>query len=298
LEQQFKIPYPDKGVFEHQANPTDMVTAETQYVNIIEKVDYESPNGIEIHLRGALFPSKGFPTPEAILAVNHVKRFLMGEIQTVMKTDLKYFLALAVFLPWKRKLKIFNIWVKDFVVLSDQILNSYYLKPERMSPLGRELNSTITKFLNELGADSFLVSGFARVISTLIDYDSAYRLRIEDLMSETSKELILVQPIQEIKNMLRLLVERDSKRKDLQGKFKAIGYALSALLLIPRIRKAFKTAIIKSDFKRFQLDEADRYHCLRMAGYEFLGRTIEDRFQEYIDMHHGEIPQMYVLNHK
>lgn len=289
----FSIPYPPQEIFEYGGNPVDHVTAEAQYVNIIERIEYPESGGIFVYLKGALHPSKGFPTPEAIGALNLVKRILITQFLVLFRTDIKYFVGLAIFLPHKRKMDALNEWLYNFDKLSWDIIGPYLMKVERMTPIGQEIYKMTYATLQYLGVGGGKWDMTARIVSALIDYDTAYRYRVQDLLSETTKEKLYTAPITEIKRLLAILVERDPERKHLQEKFKAIGTAISILLLIPRFRKLFKRVILESDFHRLQFDEADRYHVLRLDGYQFLGRTIEDRFQEYLTLHNGTPPPLY-----
>jgi hypothetical protein len=229
-----------------------------------------------------------------MLAVNLAKRLLISQFLVAVKTPLKYFLALALFLPWKQKLKIFNTWAYNYNQVADRVLRPYYLKVNRMTSLGQEIYGILISLFTELGVGKGKIEPTSRILATIIDFDTAYRYRIEDLMSETSKEQMLKRPIREIRRLLKILQDRDS-RPELNSKFSAIGLALAAILLIPRFRKAFKKAMGNCTFSNLQLDAADRYHVLALDGYKFLGRSIEDRWAEYVRMHNGNPPKLYKL---
>jgi hypothetical protein len=294
LNEEFHIPYPDPRIFQVGGRPTDHVTQEKQYVQIIEKIEYPESGGIFVYHVGSLFPAKGFPTPEAINAVNLIKRFLITQF-LLLKTDIKYFVAPMILLPYKRKINILNGWLNDFIRLSDDILGPYYLKTERMTPLGQEIYAILVNALTELGIGKSKIISTARIVATIIDYDTAYRYRIEDLMSETKKLWVLEKPIGEIRRLLKILQERDPTRPHLSKKFQAVGYFIAILLILPRFRKIFKKVIKECNFEKLQLDEADRYHVMKLDGYKFLGRTIEDRWPEYVKMHNGKLPDSYIL---
>ena len=288
--EEYHIPYPPRDVFEYGGTLVDQVISEPQYLNIIEKIEYPDSGGMFIYHRNSLHPVKGFPIPEAIASINLVKRFFIIQVLTVIKTDLKYFIIPMLLLPFKRKVKFFNKWINGFSGLSEKILQPYFLKENRMTPIGREIKFIIRRMIEELGVDSpWIVS---KVFASMIDYDSAYRYRIEDLMSETTKEKILQKPITEIRRLIKILAERDS-RIGLNTKFKSVGIMLSVILLSPRIRNIFRKVISECEFNNLQPDEADRYHVLKLDGYKFLGRTIEDRWQEYVKLHNGNPPILY-----
>jgi hypothetical protein len=229
-----------------------------------------------------LYPEKGFPTPEALWACNLAKRFLIRQVKFLF--EIKFSL---LFLP--NKLKKIDDWLYGYNKLAKMILAPYYLKDIRYSAFCRELRTLIGEFLKGIGFLENTAESFARTFSTLIEYDTAYRYRIEDILSETTYDKLKITPRSEIKRLLGVFAQRENKPHLVQ-KFKWIGLGLSFALLIPKIKRAFNKALDQIDFTKLQLDEADRYHVLRLDGYEFMGRTIEDRIGEYVKRHNGNPP--------
>lgn len=114
--------------------------------------------------------------------------------------------------------------------------------------LKEEFQQSITKEIIQM-----FPSKLGIAIAHVLEYDSAYRFRLQDLASETTKEALLAHPIQEIRRLAII-----SKRRDYDVAGKKIRYALyilMILLLIPRIRSKFN----EGDFSKIQLDESDRY---------------------------------------
>ena len=234
-----------------------------------------------------LYPEKGFPTPEAVWACSLAKKFFIKQIGFLFK--IKF---LLLFLP--NKLKILSKWLGDYNELAYAALIPYLLDDIRHSAPCRELRVFIREFLGEIGGGEIgeeASDRFAKIFATIIEYDTAYRYRIEDILSETTSEKLKTAPRREIKHLLGIFAQREFRRPLLVEKFKFVGLGLYFALLLPKVKKAFINALDKIDFTKLQLDEADRYHVLKLDGYEFLGRNIEDRVQEYVNLHNGNPPR-------
>ena len=226
------------------------------------------------------YPEKGFVTPEAIGATNIAKKGIMTFIR---------------FLPFPTR-KSVERWIHSYADFADQVLSPYYLQDIRYTPIAQELKKFIETFLKILKIDSEnSAKRFAKAFATLIEYDSAYRYRIEDILSETTKDKLLDNPRKEVLRLFEIFKTREP-RKHLIKKFGLFVSPLSLVLWIPFVKKAFKEAVRNVDVKKMQLDEADRYYILRFDRYKFLGRTVEDRLEEYVKIHNGNPPTSVELS--
>jgi hypothetical protein len=233
-----------------------------------------------------LYPIKGFPTPEIVGATNFAKRALIGQIR-FFANNWTVLLGL-IFLPFKRKLKIFENWLWEYRELSWIALKPFLMQDSYYSIPSKAIKRFVEVFLNELGIKEDL---FPKIFAHLIEFDTAYRYRIEDIASEANFKDLYNNPRKELKRLFNIFTQRETLRSSLRNKFRYIVSILSIVLLSRKIKKAFRMALLSINFKDICLDEADRYHVLRMNGYQFLGRSIEDRIEEFIKLHNGTPPQ-------
>jgi hypothetical protein len=121
---------------------------------------------------------------------------------------------------------------------------------------------------------------FSMIISNLIDLDNAYRLRFEDTMSETSKEK-LQNPRKEIKRLLGIMKDREIrpgvKGRAIHYKFKVFAYLLSLMMLIPKVKRAFLSALSIIDLEKMKLDDTDQFWCSMRCDYKWMGLTDSER---------------------
>lgn len=127
-------------------------------------------------------------------------------------------------------------------------LQPHTLKSQYMCPFAREIRKM---FPSKLGL----------IISTILEYDAAYRLRFQHLCDNTSKEKLLAHPFKEVRRLLAI-----NKKKDLpevHSKFKRFALCITVLLITRR--QAFRDC----DFSKLQTDEADRYWLKQRTDYAY-----------------------------
>lgn len=286
-------------------NPTaQTIKAQVNITFITTKIE-PTKNGIMRYMKGGndvelKYPVKGWPTPENMWNCNIVKRILVSYILTIGLPSNSLAILGFLLTPWRWKLKTLNRAIKEFNHVADWILSTSYYKEEIYGPFPKELKRTIYLFLYYIGIAPEEAKAFGRIVSHLFESDDAYRYPSEDTMSETTKEKLLTNSRKEINRLINIFVERntgknaeDLKTDDNRGvstKFYLTGKIISFLLILPKFKRAFKKTVQEIDITALQLDKADRYHVLLNKAHNFLGKTFEERYQEWVDIHDGNPP--------
>lgn len=249
----FHVPQPSDELYLFPTGKNQII-AEARKSFVIDRLDFD--HGINIYIQGALYPKKGFPTPEAIWACNFVKRLII-------------------------KFPLMLLSLKGFNEVAMKVINPCLLKEEYQMAITKEIYGFIFLFLKKIGYSSPTANDFAMIFSHLIEYDNAYRYRLEDIMSETTKERMIKRPIGELKRLLRIEKKRDVK--GVSCKFKRMINLLCLALCLPNVRRAYRFALKDkdSDFACFQYDEADRYWVCQRTDYLFMGLSYEERQKKY-----------------
>lgn len=235
-------------------NTTPAIYRENTSLFLMERAEY-TPEGIRRYYRGAKYPQKGFPYPEAMTAANTAKRALM---QMININPLNFLFPKKI--------------IATYVRTGDWVLHNYYRKDEMLSPAPRELKGFLTRFLHELHYDEVL----GKIIATIFEIDNMYRMRLEDIASETTKEALLARPFREVRRIMKIGASREETDSQ-RIRFNRFGTILSLTLLLPHVRKAFRRALEPCSFSNFQYDDADRYWVGTLGGYKFEGITWSER---------------------
>ncbi len=160
------------------------------------------------------------------------------------------------------------------------IVSPYVLKPEYMTGLASELQGLIFAFMIRCGLDNQVSKMFCTIFGSVIEYDNAYRYRLEDIFTETTKEALQANPKKEIKRLISLYCSRE-KDWGVAMKFKTIHKLVSVFFWIPKVKQAFIKALDGCEFKRLQFDDIDRYWCNPRLDYDFFGESYVDRMKRH-----------------
>jgi hypothetical protein len=251
----------------------EQVMNEGSVFYIIEKVDFK--DGIRCFIRGAEYHQKGMAAPEVLFALNMVKKIVMEALRIAVRPEFLIGVAVTALKPRKWRIKALESFINCYNDIGYKVISPYLLKKEFMIPCSRELRNITENFLRKLGITEINSTRFAAIFSHIIEYDNAYRFRVEDLMSETTREKLYKNPIKEVWKLKKICAQRD--HKNVGWKFQGIALVLCIGLCFPSVRKAFKKAVFESDFEKLQYDDVDRYWTAMRTDYPWWGLEAEER---------------------
>lgn len=281
------VAIPPQELFETKNAIDQSLLNPGQIFNLYERVEYPPEGGIYIYFKGIPYPRKGFPTPEAVYNNDLIKRFTLTMVSMVADKAMILPMAMIALMPWKTKLRLMHRAADKYIRMMDWTIRGHYLIEKRYSNPCRSLRKVIKDFILLLGLDMYIAEEIAKGVATIFEYDDAYRLRLEDVASETRQWKLANNPVSEICRLRKIFMARENiggVKDSVGGLFKIFSIAL----FHPKVRRAWRIAIMNMnsiDFRWLQLDNADRYHVLRRSDYNFTGRTLEQRTEIYLDVH-------------
>lgn len=286
--------------------------------HIAERTETPPEGGIYVYYQGMPFPKKGYPFPEAAFANDNLKRVTRYLLTLISGKEMVLPLLVFAILPWKIKLRKIERMIDEYIRVATWLQNECYLETDRYSYPAKEVGGFVYEFLVALEMDKGLLKitsdtgeeigmirergidsppiwvsmkenhqsyvwAMARVVATIFEHDDAYRLRMEDIASEVNQAALVQDPRAEIKRLTQIFASREKTHAtDMVKRFSQV---FSLLLLHPKIKKAFRKAVVKVNFERLGLDNADRYHVLQRGDYDFTGRSVEDRKRIFGEFH-------------
>lgn len=270
-----------------------MKTSQKTLLYYTKQTTYPETGGMYMEYVGVKYLRQGFVFPEAIDNVNKLKRLSVLFLSLINGKGIKG--RIGSFLAhFTRVADWMFLWYDP---VSKQT-HTIYLKDNRYRQSIRELIKFINNFLDFLGIEvkeeNGLKKNFGRVIGTMIENDNAYYWRMEDVFRETSKEKLLANPSKELTRLLNIYISRE-KSTDI-FKAQAIIKFLKIAFWLPGVKKAFKKAIDSVDIEKFKMTSDDRYFTMIYEGYDFEGKTIEERTKIWLDMSGGVPPPRVVIN--
>ena len=280
---QVMMPRPD--VFNSKHILEQRIVYANQRYPIYDRTEYPDEGGIYVYYKGMKYPRKGFPFPEAVWLNDIAKRVSVMLMRTFLSADMLIYMPIFLLMPWPLKKKTINKIVAAYEHTLDWITQSYTLTDHRLSNPCRTLKKLVYEFIK--GLDLKNATEMSRHVSIMIEYDDAYRYRMQDVFNEANRQQLIESPVREVRRLIKIFFEREQVAK-MPRKFKFAMDAASIALLHPKVRRAFKgafAAITDKEFAMLGLDNSDRYHVLLRNDYNFLGRTFQERRNIYIDYH-------------
>ncbi len=230
-------------------------------VKLTTKIDLVYGQGVLKYHKGAeMYPEKGLTEPKAMFAANFAKKLL---VHTVRLSKWSLFMYKDV--------------IGTYVELAERIIKPYIIHLHFMPPVARNLTIFFTKFLQSIGISQYNANRFAEIIGTIIALDDAYRFRLQDIASETTKEKLSKNPRRELLRLLRIYKVREGASPAIAKKILAIKPIIYFGMLIPKFKKAFIDAIQQINMEEMAYDENDRYWVALNPEYIFFGKTLEER---------------------
>jgi hypothetical protein len=285
MKKKMTIPYPDRGIFVNDDKHTASIK-EQDTTMMLDHIEYAPFKGSLIYIKGATYPKKGFPTPEAVWAINQVK-VVLRESLSLFNT--KAFMV-GFLLTWNKKAFIEKA-LRSYNTIAMRALKPYMIKMEYLCPTAYSANNGMMLFLTELGIDQQVASDFACIFAHILEYDDAYRYRVQDIASIMSYDFISSMPGIEFDYLFNTYMKRELN-ETVASKVTNIRRLLKYVLMIPRLRKALVAAILFS-LPGMKYDEADYYWVSMRGDYLFGGKTYEERYEAL-----KERPNQYNVIHE
>jgi len=199
-------------------------------------------------------------------------------------------ITLALFLPFASLRKGIKAFLNNYLLNFNRLVDSIYADCDQVpylhyqyySEFGKSLWDFIYLFLKKIGIKDEIAYRTGLQITTIIEYDDAYKVRIQDVLNESSKEALLKNPRKELLRLVGILAKRDPtfSNTEIDGAgtriIKTIQMA-SLLLYWPPIKKAFVFALENINFEWLKFDEWDYYWCLNRGDYNPLGKPFDER---------------------
>lgn len=278
------IVYPPIQIFEANTNPEQTrkeVPADNPLNKIALSADFPAAGGTHVYHLGDKYPVKGWPFKEAVFATNTVKRALINLIRFAGSSPAKYFLGLFLLLPSFIQKKIMRRAMEEFADYTYIVFTNWnvLIKPNFMCDAGREL-SRVGIAMAGLDITS---QRLVKALCMILEYDDAYRYRIQDLLGEMDVEDMKKDPAKEISRLIDIAIARDPHGVNEQAgtgfKFDAVRKVIPFIVRLPGVRETINTFFSYADVNKMKLDEIDFYRCLIWGDYEFGGIPFQKRVE-------------------
>jgi len=247
---------------------------------IVEKFCPET-GGTFIKLFGCSFLYKNSPSNELMAILDVAKSTLLAFLQIFNMKAIQFYLGFLFLFRKKR----FNGFIKNALRLYLRItyrpMKDHLIEPieycKTVREINRELIATINDFIFDNNGDKELTEMLFKlkdIAMMTIEYDNAYRIRIQDVLSELDRTRMLIEPSKEINRLFDILIEREVS-KHMKDKWKRIKKAVSIILFFDDT--TITRFLLNLNVYEVMFDSADHYFSLMLSGYNMNGATLDQR---------------------
>jgi hypothetical protein len=124
-------------------------------------------------------------------------------------------------------------------------------------------------------------------VSLIIDYDSAYKNRTQDILPELDQSKLTgtISSIKEIRRVFDIIIERDYDMMKI--KWTKLKKIVTLAMLIPKVRKKVVSILKKLDLNEIKFSKEDLYWVRQFPSYEYLGIPKAEREKQNIKIYGG-----------
>jgi hypothetical protein len=282
---------PPKEMFEGAQKETVPLhgIAAGQLTTPVYHVELPPGGGVLSYHVGDKYPVKGWPFKEAVYAIDTIKRAMINGAKLLTSSPLRYIAGIALLLPRSLKRKMFHRAAEEFTNYTDVVFDRW----GRILPMSDEQGTEFgfqgvcwkpqyyCDMVRELRRVALLIAGddpinhkLLDVLSMILEFDDAYRYRLQDGFGEIDGSAMLKNPRAELTRVFKLMERRGIGTGTKFAQFaKLIPFALRLKDVQNMVRRFFEEA----DLTKLSLDEVDWYRCLLWGGYDFKGIPDQER---------------------
>jgi len=225
--------------------------------------------GFKMYLKGAKEPVRMFPESKSLWVVAYYKR-LLPLIGRSFK-EMGWIGRICNLIALRANLKVLGEWF-DYIFSMEKVL----LKEKNYSQPVKELRKVLR--------DKIPV-GTMNALTMIIEIDTAYRYRFQDLISELNQNNLDGFGIfKEVNRLLKVFRSRE-KMGYISGKIGQMKWLLFAVMIFsPSTRKLIRDILKELDLDELKFSQEDNYWINQIrADYKFKGLSLKERHKLNIE---------------
>ena len=243
----------------------------------ISRIDYPEKGGQYAFLLGYKFPFKGLVST---VHIDLLKRLIVMFLRRMDIWETRIGAGLLFILPRFITKRVINSFINYFSEIEEFTFRGGTLPDIRYCDCVRELRRVF-----DLMGKEKIVWVVKEFITMLIENDSAYRFRFQDIMTEVRKEELIAggkRQRKEIERLLDILYQREvGVETAMKYKWKTGKKYVSLALRFSKESRDFISKFFKEiDINKLIPDQADDYFNAFRYDYLFRGKPLIDRIME------------------
>lgn len=240
----------------------------------IEKVGLGKDGGLRMYLYGAKEPIRMYPDANVVFVTAIYKRFI--PLIGVNLAKMGWIKRVIVVLAIKFNFNLLPQWFEYVFSMGD-----FLLKDENYSQPVKEVRRVLKNRIEE---------NLLNAITLILEYDSAYRYRFQDVFPLLDKTALKKNPADEIIRILTILENRDNwNQVDKDNKWTKFKKLIRLLFFLsPKTKKLIIDILTEINADEIKFSKEDLYWVNQNKGYPYRGMTIEERLKDNIRVYGAE----------
>jgi len=264
LEKQAEILEKIKKPFYDVANGANKLSPTTHLnrddCKIIVDLKLAEDGTLRTYLKGEPEPVRFYSQHSTVWLVAMYKRLIPLLIKRFITSGWINKIATILFL--KYNIKLFSDWFHYIFYI-----NPILFKEEHYSQPVKEIRRVLKGKIDE---------NFIDAISLVLEHDSAYRYRFQDIIVCLNKVLLKQNPAREICRLMDIIIEREEAR--MNHKWKSVKKFIKLALFFPtKYRKLLVEIMGEINLEELKFSKEDTYWAGEYQSYNFGGKTLEKR---------------------
>lgn len=252
---------------------------------LLDRMERPKEGGVLAYLVGYKYAYKGNPRESAVRQICVAKKAMIYFKEALSRHKCGAVIMAGMMLMPIAKKKLFNLFVHYTHKFSDYLLYDELLKPERYCRSIREIYRAFTKVIEKERNEAIkkLLELARNFFCMVLEQDSAYRFRFQDIMAEARKEELAAGGIWQIKEIIRLFNILYSREMGIQPNSLRDSWRnikrIVILLYISQgfIRKSTAEFFKEANLEEIRPDEGDDYFNAFRNDYLFRGKSLTER---------------------
>ena len=257
----------------------------------------DEDHGLKCKFYGCPFLYKGYPEHKSVDSLGLVKalvtkfaeetigrsRFVKIGIVLFALLDRKHFIhSLRVFTYLVRIMvlrKLFYVSMKKFCFPIQHLLMTAREVARKQWDVDPDSKMMLEEYKDYIGKREIpmIILGALDFAAMILEYDNAYRFRMQDIIAELNKDNVEKDVRAEVKRLFGLLIEREYGT-EMKNKWKQIGRLLDVVLRFSKdFRRFLQGLLLSLDIGTMAMDESDHYFSLNRPSYNHKGVPYKDR---------------------
>lgn len=233
----------------------------------LEKVEFPEESGVFTYMKGYDYPYRGYPYYEFVDKIDLVKK-LSRNLQSGFYHGLKNNWFKWLLIPLIPTLGKQLFWA--FTYTFHRLIDRFQMRTNRYSQAVSEIyRAASVSWSDETPKATELRKMLRDIECMILEFDNAYRFRVQDILPELNKEELVISPIHEINRILDIWIERENG-EDIKNSWRLLKLFTSYYLRFDRsLLRTITRVLLEIDPAKVQMTVEDKYFAIPRTDYKF-----------------------------